>query len=237
VKITGHVSGNGKKKHREFPMATGEMSSGEFAVFLEQSFRLMMEYSTDDAIAFGCMDWRHMSEMLAAIHAVDCQIVNLCVWSKTNAGMGPLYRSAHELVFVFGKRGARRPNNVQLGKYGRYRTNVWTYPGMSSFARRGQKRALDLHPTVKPMAMVADAILDVTSRGSIVLDDPFCGSGTTIVAAERTGRRGYGIELDPGYVDTAVRRWQKMTKKTATHSCGKSFEEVRADRSGPDVAA
>ena len=236
VKINGHVSGKGAKRHREFPMASGEMTSGEFAAFLEQSFRPMMAYCSADAIAFGCMDWRHMSEMLAAIQVVDCELANLCVWNKTNAGMGALYRSAHELVFVFGKRGAKRPNNVQLGKYGRYRTNVWNYPGMNSFARRGQKRALDLHPTVKPVAMVADAILDVTDRGSIVLD-PFSGSGTTILAAERTGRRGYGIELDPRYVDTAIQRWQTMTKKTAMHICGKSFDEVRADRSGPDAGA
>jgi DNA modification methylase len=236
VKINGHVAGKGKNRHREFPMASGEMSPAQFTEFLGQSFGLMMQYSADHAVAFGCMDWRHMSEMLGAIQAVDCELLNLCVWSKTNAGMGSLYRSAHELVFVFGKRGAQRRNNVQLGKYGRYRTNVWTYPGMSSFGRRNQKRTLDLHPTVKPVAMVSDAILDVTERGGIVLD-PFCGSGTTIVAAERTGRRGYGIELDPAYVDTAVRRWQKMTKKAAMHACGKTFDEIAAERSAPDVEA
>jgi DNA modification methylase len=236
VKINGHVSGKGNKKHREFPMASGEMTADEFSQFLEQSFNLMVAFCEDSAVAYACMDWRHMSEISAAICAVDCELINLCVWVKTNAGMGGLYRSSHELVFVFGRHGAKRVNNVQLGKFGRNRTNVWNYPGMNSFARRGRTRGLDYHPTVKPVAMVADAILDVTERGAIVLD-PFCGSGTTILAAERTGRRGYGIELDPAYVDTAVRRWQKITKKTAVHSCGKSFEEICSERSGGDVAA
>ena len=180
------------------------------------------------------MDWRHLAEILQAISAVDGELINVCVWVKTNAGMGGLYRSMHELVLVFGRRGAMRLNNVQLGKYGRNRTNVWNYPGMSSFARRGDTRGLDLHPTVKPIAMVADAILDVTRRHSIVLD-PFCGSGTTILAAERTGRRGYGLELDPAYVDTAVRRWQRMTKKAAVHSSGKTFDDISAARGRGNV--
>ena len=150
-----------------------------------------------------CMDWRHTVEAMDAIEEAGCETINLCVWAKTNGGMGSLYRSAHELVFVFRGRGAKHRNNVQLGRFGRNRTNVWHYPGMNSFARRGRERALDLHPTVKPVAMVADAILDVSKHGDIVLD-PFCGSGTTILAAERTGRRGYGIELDPGYVDLTV---------------------------------
>lgn len=234
--INGHVTGKGHKKHREFAMASGEMSSDEFTEFLKESFRLATSYCTDAAIAYACMDWRHMSEILAAIRAIDHEVLNLCVWSKTNAGMGSLYRSAHELVFVFAKKGAKHINNVQLGKFGRYRTNVWTYPGMNSFARRGRTRGLDYHPTVKPIAMVTDAILDTTERGGIVLD-PFCGSGTTILAAERTGRRGYGIELDPGYVDTTIRRWQKATGKVAIHASGKTFEEIVASRSAPDTSA
>jgi hypothetical protein len=144
-----------------------------------------------------------------------------------------LYRSRHELVFVFGKREATRVNDVQLGKHGRNRTNVWNYPGMNSFARRGRTRGLDLHPTVKPITMVSDAILDVTQCGDIVLD-PFCGSGTTILAAERTGRRGYAIELDPGHVDTAVGRWERMTKQSAVHATGKTFAEMRAERRSED---
>jgi hypothetical protein len=215
-------------------MASGEMRSDQFREFLETAFRLTAGFSTDGAVAYACMDWRHMGEIVQAIGAVDCELINLCVWVKTNAGMGGLYRSGHELVFVFGKRGAKHLNNVQLGKFGRYRTNVWNYPGMSSFAGHGQKRALDLHPTVKPTAMVADAILDVTERGAIVLD-PFCGSGTTILAAERTGRRGYGIELDPIHVDTAVRRWQRATGKTATHESGKSFDDVGSERAVRDA--
>jgi DNA modification methylase len=149
--------------------------------------------------------------------------------------MGSLYRSRHELVFVFGRRDATRVNNVRLGKHGRNRTNVWNYPGMNSFARRGRTRGLDLHPTVKPIALVSDAILDVTHRGDIVLD-PFCGSGTTILAAQRTGRRGYAIELDRGHVDTAIARWQRMTNETALHASGKTFEEVKADRRREDGA-
>ena len=189
----------------------------------------MVSHSVDGATFFACMDWRHLLEIVGAIRALDCELLNLCVWVKTNGGMGSLYRSRHELVFVFGKRGATRVNNVQLGKHGRNRTNVWNYPGMNSFARRGRTRGLDLHPTVKPIAMVTDAILDVTQRGDIVLD-PFCGSGTTILAAERTGRRGYAIELDPGHVDTAIARWERMTKQTAVHASGKTFEEMRAER-------
>ena len=204
VRVNGHVGGKGAKKHREFPMASGELSEDAFTRFLVGAFNLMVSHSVEGATFFACMDWRHMSEIASAIRAIDCELLNLCVWVKTNGGMGSLYRSRHELVFVFGKRGAARVNNVQLGKHGRNRTNVWNYPGMNSFARRGRTRGLDLHPTVKPIAMVADAILDVTQRGDIVLD-PFCGSGTTILAAERTGRRGYAIELDPGHVDTAHR--------------------------------
>lgn len=234
VKVDGHITGKGQNKHREFPMASGEMSQEQFIAFLTEAFRLMTSYCTDFAVAYSCMDWRHMSEILEAIRIIGYEVLNLCVWSKTNAGMGSLYRSAHELVFVFGKIGAKHINNVQLGKFGRYRTNVWTYPGMNSFARRGRTQGLNYHPTVKPIAMAADAILDVTERGSIVLD-PFCGSGTTILAAERTGRRGYGIELDPAYVDTAIRRWQKSTGKVAINSSGKTFDEVAAERLAPNA--
>jgi DNA modification methylase len=237
VKIKGHAStGKGKAKHREFAMASGEMTSPKFRGFLAQSFSQMVSYCAIGAVVYSCMDWRHMAEILAAIDEVDCELINLCVWAKTNAGMGNLYRSGHELVFVFGKRGEKRINNVQLGKFGRYRSNVWTYAGMTSFARRGQTRELDLHPTVKPTAMVADAILDVTERGGIVLD-PFCGSGTTILAAEWTGRRGFGIELDATYVDVAIRRWQKLTRKSAVHSNGKTFDELCSERANADVAA
>jgi DNA modification methylase len=233
VRVNGHVSGKGAKKHREFPMAAGELTENEFCRFLLNAFDLMVSHSVDGATLFACMDWRHQLEIASAIRAIGCELLNLCVWVKTNGGMGSLYRSRHELVFVFGKRGGARVNNVQLGKHGRNRTNVWNYPGMNSFARRGRTRGLDLHPTVKPIAMVSDAMLDVTQRGDIVLD-PFCGSGTTILAAERTGRRGYAIELDCGHVDTAIARWQRMTKQAAVHASGKTFEEMRIERRRED---
>ncbi len=231
VRIKGHVGGKGRRAHREFPMASGEMTGGAFSRFLAEAFGLMASYAREDATIFACMDWRHLGEILSAIQSLDFELINLCVWVKTNGGMGSLYRSRHELVFVCGKRGERRLNNVQLGQYGRNRTNVWNYPGMNSFARRGRTRGLDFHPTCKPILMVADAILDVTRRGDIVLD-PFCGSGTTILAAERLGRRGYGIELDPLYVDLAISRWQKMTKRKAIHSSGKTFDALFAERRG-----
>jgi DNA modification methylase len=235
VRVKGHVSGKGAKKHHEFPMAAGELTEEAFRQFLGDAFGLMISHSVDGATFFACMDWRHLLEIVGTIRALDCELLNLCVWVKINGGMGSLYRSRHELVFVFGRHGATRINNVQLGKHGRNRTNVWNYPGMNSFARRGRVRGLDLHPTVKPIAMVSDAIRDVTQRGDIVLD-PFCGSGTTILAAERTGRRGYAIELDPGHVDTAIGRWERMTRQTALHASDKTFEGVRADRRREDGA-
>lgn len=236
VRVKGHVSGKGAKRHREFPMASGEMSEDEFCRFLVDAFTLTVAHSAEGATFYACMDWRHIREMVGTIRALACEVLNVCVWVKTNGGMGSLYRSRHELVFVFGKPDAKRVNNVQLGKHGRNRTNVWNYPGMNSFARSGRTRGLDLHPTVKPVAMVSDAILDVTERGDVVLD-PFCGSGTTILAAERTGRRGYAIELDPGHVDTALLRWERMTKQAAVHANGKTFDEMRADRRREDNEA
>jgi DNA modification methylase len=229
VPVKGHVGGKGQKKHREFQMAAGEMTGAEFTGFLSDAFRLMVAHSDDNATFYACMDWRHVLEIGEAIRAIDFETLNLCVWVKPNGGMGSLYRSRHEFVFVFAKRGAKRVNNVQLGRHGRNRTNVWNYPGMNSFGRRGRTRGLDLHPTVKPIAMVSDAILDVTRRGDIVLDS-FSGSGTILLSAERTGRRGYAIELDPGYVDTAILRWERMTKQKAIHSSGKTFEEIKGER-------
>lgn len=237
VRVNGHVGGKGRRKHPEFVMASGEMSDREFREFLLTTVCQIVAYSVEHATLFACIDWRHVEEMIGAIRANDCELLNLCVWVKPNAGMGSLYRSRHELVTVFSRKDVQRRNNVQLGKYGRTRTNVWNYSGMNSFARRGQVRGLDLHPTVKPLAMVSDAILDVTAPDDIVLD-PFCGSGTTIIAAERTGRRGYGIELNPLYVDTAIMRWQRMTGQAAVHAVtGKTFDEMRQERQGADVAS
>ncbi|MDP9412519.1 MAG: site-specific DNA-methyltransferase [Pseudomonadota bacterium] len=229
VPIEGHVCGLGKVRHREFAMASGEMSSEEFTSFLAQVFCLLAKNSADGAIHFQCMDWRHAKEILAAGAVGYSELKNLCVWAKSNGGMGSLYRSAHELVFVFKSGAAPHVNNVELGKHGRYRTNVWTYAGANSFgASRDQDLAM--HPTVKPIALVVDAILDCSRRKHIVLD-PFCGSGTTLVAAQKTGRRGYGIELDPLYCDTIIERMHRTFEIEAVLAGdGRTFSEVAAER-------
>jgi len=227
VPISGHVSGNGEVRHREFVMASGEMSEPEFTKFLTDALTLLAHYSLKGSLHYICVDWRHMGELLAAGRAAYSELKNLCVWAKDNAGMGSLYRSQHELVFVFEYGVSSHRNNVHLGRFGRSRSNVWHYPGVNSFARStSEGDLLALHPTVKPVALVADAILDFTARGEIVLD-PFLGSGTTVVAAERTGRVCYGIELDPGYFDTIVRRWQAFTGKSAVHAkSARTFNEM-----------
>jgi len=236
VPIQGHVSGLGKVQHREFAMASGEMSKPEFVAFLTKVFSNLTQVSTDGAIHFQCMDWRHAPDILAAGESVYSELKNICVWAKTNGGMGSLYRSAHELVFVFKSGTAPHINNVELGKNGRYRTNVWSYAGANSFSR-SRDEDLAMHPTVKPVAMIVDAILDCSRRNDIVLD-PFAGSGSTLVAAQRTGRRGYGIEIDPVYCDLIVRRLQELTKcKAVLVGDGRTFEEIAADRALPAPAA
>jgi DNA modification methylase len=227
-KINGHVSGNGSIKHREFAMGSGEMDPGEFAEFLECGLKLICAHTAPGAVIYTCMDWRHMGEMLAAGSSSGCDLLNLCIWVKSNGGMGSFYRSRHELVFVF--RNGKQPhlNNVQLGRFGRSRNNVWNYPGANTFSRRGIEYTSG-HPTVKPIALVADAIMDSTRRNDIVLD-PFLGSGTTILAAERTGRRCFGIEIDPLYVDTAVTRWETMTGQQARNADGVTFAQVKSER-------
>lgn len=217
VPIQGNVSGLGTVQHGEFVMACGEMDEAQFTEFLTRACFLLARHSSNGSLHFVCMDWRHMSELLAAGREVYTELKNLCVWAKDNGGMGSLYRSQHELIFVFKQgRGAHR-NNVQLGEYGRNRSNVWRYPGATSFARQGEEgNLLTLHPTVKPVALVADAIMDCTGRGDIVLD-AFLGSGSTLIAAERVGRRCYGLELDSHYVDTIVRRWQDFSRNQARH--------------------
>jgi DNA modification methylase len=230
VPIDGHASGLGAIHHRPFPMASGEMDKTEFTAFLGEGFRNLAAVSVDGALHSSCMDWRHIGEVLAAGRGVYDELKNLCVWVKDNGGMGSLYRSQHELVFVFKHgRGSHR-NNVQLGQFGRNRSNVWCYPGVNSFARGGAEgNLLALHPTVKPVALVADAILDCSARGDIVLD-AFLGSGTTVIAAERTGRRCYGLELDPRYVDTIIRRWQRLTGGSACHAVsGRSFDDLAGE--------
>jgi hypothetical protein len=229
VKIDGHVSGKGHVQHREFPMGTGEMSKAEFTTFLTSSLSGICRHAVPGALVYFCMDWRHMEETLAAGAATGCELVNLCVWVKSNGGMGSLYRSRHELVFVFRKGPEQHQNNVQLGRFGRNRTNIWNYNGANSFARRGSQRGTDLHPTVKPILMVFDAILDCTSRNDIIFD-PFLGSGTTLLAAERTGRKCHGVELDPLYVDTAIERWQRMTGRKALSPFGETFDFLKTKR-------
>jgi DNA modification methylase len=229
VRIEGHVSGAGRIHHREFAMAAGEMSEQEYIGFLHQALSNLAGHCVDGAVIFACIDWRHLYELQTAVRRAELTMLNLCVWAKTNAGMGSFYRSQHELVMVLKKGSAPHRNNVELGRYGRYRTNVWRYEGATSI-RPSRRAELELHPTVKPVALVADAIKDVTRRGDLVLDS-FAGSGTTILAAERTSRRCYALEIDPGYVDVAVRRWQRLTGLEVTHAdTGLAFDQVAASR-------
>lgn len=225
VVIDGHVSGKGRVTHREFPMASGEMSEGEFIDFLTTSLSQICAHTVPGALIYTCMDWRHMMELHAACRAAGCDLVNLCVWVKSNGGLGSLYRSRHELVFVFRNGHEAHLNNVQLGRFGRNRTNVWNYAGANTFAYEAAKS----HPTVKPLLLVSDAILDSTKRSDIVLD-PFLGSGTTVLAAERTNRRCYGIELDPLYTDTTIERWQRMSGGKAHSHFGETFDQIKARR-------
>jgi hypothetical protein len=232
VPIIGHVGGNGAVQHREFVMASGEMSSPEFTSFLHSVFGQLAAYSTDGSIHYQCMDWRHVKEMLAAGNAYT-DLKNICVWAKNNGGMGSLYRSQHELVFVFKSGLAPHINNVELGKHGRNRTNVWNYAGVNSFG--ANRDDLILHPTVKPVAMVADAIKDCSHRKGIVLD-PFAGSGTTLIAAEQTGRRGYGVEIDPHYCDVVIRRLKTVCGLTAVlEATGVDFGDTVIARGIKDV--
>jgi DNA modification methylase len=231
VRIEGHASGLGATHHREFAMASGEMTSDQFVLFLTAALKNLAQNSSDGSVHYICMDWRHQRELLTAAKEAYGELVNLCVWVKTNAGMGSLYRSQHELVYVFKNGTGPHRNNVQLGQYGRNRTNVWQYPGANSFGRSSEEgNLLALHPTVKPVALIADAILDCSARGDIVLD-AFVGSGSTLIAAERVGRSCYGIEIDPLYVDTAVRRWQRYTGDCAIHAVtGRTFDDLAVER-------
>jgi DNA modification methylase len=229
VCIDGNICGKGAVRHREFAMASGEMSQEAFAEFLTTAFRRLAAHSIDGAIHDICIDWRHIAEMMAAGNQVYSELKNVCVWVKTNGGMGSFYRSRHELIFVWKSGTAPHINNFELGQHGRNRTNVWEYPGISSM-RAGRLEELAMHPTVKPVELVADAIKDCSPRNGIVLD-PFLGSGTTVIAAERTGRRAHGVEIDPAYVDVAIKRWQTYTAKKATLAAtGQTFEEVEEAR-------
>lgn len=229
VPIDGHVCGSGRIRHREFSMGAGEMDKAAFTRFLIEALTPAAARCQDGAIAFICMDWRHMGELLAAGEVVSYELKNLCVWNKTNGGMGTFYRSKHELIFVFKVGSAPHLNTFGLGDTGRYRTNVWDYPGVNSF-RSGRLEELALHPTVKPVALVADAIKDCSRRGDIVLD-PFGGSGTTLIAAQQTGRRARLIEYDPAYCDVILRRYEAATGDRAfLATTGQRFEDVAERR-------
>jgi DNA modification methylase len=230
VRIRGNVGGLGQVQHGEFVMASGEMSEAEFTAFLTSVLSNLARFSQDGAIHFVCIDWRHLLEVTTAGRSAYASLKNVCIWAKDNGGMGSFYRAQHEFVFVFKNGTAPHINNFGLGEKGRYRTNLWSYAGVNTF-RPGRHDELGMHPTVKPVALVADAIRDCSKRGGIVLD-AFSGSGTTLIAAERTGRAGAALELDPKYVDVAVRRWQRFTGKNAKLAgLGETFEAVSSSRS------
>jgi DNA modification methylase len=230
VPIDGYVTGFGKVHHPEFAIASGEMSASQFTDFLMTVLVNLIRRSSHGALHFICMDWRHAKELITAAGSMYTEFKNLCVWVKENAGQGSLYRSQHELIFVFKTGNKSHRNNIQLGQYGRYRTNVWNYRRVNSLSQATDEGDLSrLHPTIKPVELVADAILDCTARKDIVLD-PFLGSGTTLIAAQRTGRVCYGMELAPHYVDTGVRRWQAFTGQNAVHELtGRTFNEIEKE--------
>ncbi len=235
VKIDGNVCGLGSVKHREFAFASGEMSQSQFTAFLADTLGNAASVMRDGAIAFVCMDWRHMGELLSAGNSVFTELKNLVVWNKTNGGMGAFYHSKHELLFVFKHGTAEHTNSFGLGETGRYRTNVWDYAGISSISG-SRSEELAMHPTVKPVALIADAIRDCSRRGEVVLDC-FGGSGSTLIAAEKTGRSARLIEYDPLYCDTIVRRWEKLAGKRALLAVtNETFEDLADNRLGVDLA-
>ena len=232
------VQGRGRIKHPEFAYASGEMSEQEYICFLKDGLGNAARVSIEGSVHYVCTDWRHVAELVAAGRVVYGAMLNTCIWCKTNPGQGSYYRSQHELIAVFRVGKVGHQNNIQLGRFGRSRSNVWTYPGVSGFGA-GRMEVLAMHPTVKPVALVADAMRDCTTKGDIVLD-PFVGSGTTILAAEKIGRRGYGLDCEPRYVDVAIVRWQKYTKAEAVlEGDGRTYAEVKAERlnRGHDITA
>lgn len=236
VKIAGHVGGRGKTKHREFVCASGEMSSEQYQHFLQETLGLCARYALDGSIHYVCMDWRHSPELLAVGTAVFTELKNICIWVKTNAGQGSFYRNQHEFVFVYKHGRAAHLNTFGLGAGGRSRSNVWRYAGVNTF-RAGRMDELTMHPTVKPVALVADAMKDCSRRDSVILD-AFAGSGTTIMAAEQIGRRAHCVEIEPAYADVAIRRWQRFTGRDAIlEITGQTFDELAAERSGVVASA
>lgn len=228
VKIQGHVCGSGQTKHKEFAFASGEMNVAEFISFLKTSMANIAKHSVENSVHYICMDWRHISELLSVSQDIYAKMLNMVVWCKKNGGMGSFYRSQHELICIFQNGKGSHVNNVELGKHGRYRTNVWHYAGVNSFG--SEQKNLKMHPTVKPVELVRDAILDASKRGDIVLD-AFLGSGTTLIAAEKAGRVCYGIEYEPLYIDTIIRRYYELTGNWAIHqSSQKSYEQLLQEK-------
>jgi DNA modification methylase len=229
VPIDGHVSGGGRHRHREFAQASGEMSAEAFTAFLQEAMTLACQWSADGALGYWAMDWRHVVEIGTAGLAAYDRFINMAVWAKNQPGMGSFYRSQHELFFVFAKGGAPYRNNVQLGRFGRSRSNVWSYPSAASLARTAEEgNPLAMHPTVKPLALISDILLDASVRGDLVAD-PFAGSGTTLIAAEKLGRRARVLEIDSAYCDAILTRWQKWTGETARRARdGVAFADAAA---------
>ena len=234
IPIEGFVSGLGEKKHKDFKMASGEMSGEAFQEFVDTFSRLIAEYLEEGGVVFSCIDWRSHDRIVAGGERAGLTHINTLVWNKGSGGMGGLYRSAHELIPLLCKGKTPKTNNVELGRHGRDRTNVWSYPGANK-PGSSAAQALKHHPTPKPVEMVEDALLDVTNRGELVLD-PFLGSGTTLLAAERSGRIAAGIELDPAYVDVCIRRWQEMTGLEAVNAgTRQTFNETAAVKVAEDA--
>jgi DNA modification methylase len=227
VRVDGHTGGRGRIKHREFACASGEMTSDQYVVFLQETLGQCVRHTIDGGITYVCTDWRHARELLEAGGTVFDELKNICVWAKTTPGQGTFYRSQHELVFVYKRGQAPHLNTFELGQHGRSRSNVWTYAGANTF-RAGRMDELRMHPTIKPVALIADAMRDCSRRGSIILD-AFAGSGSTIMAAEQVGRRGFCMEIDPGYVDVTIRRWQRFTGRDAIlEATAQTFDELFA---------
>lgn len=231
VRIANNVSGLGTIRHKDFAMACGEMDRAQYTAFLAQTCSLMARHGIDGSLHYVFIDWRHVGELLAAGEGIYSDLKNIYIWVKPHTGMSAFYRSRHELVLVFKYGHASHRNNILLGKYGRDRTNIWEYPTPRTLSDEGN--LLSLHPTVKPVRLIADAILDCTGRSDIILD-AFLGSGSALIAAQRVGRRCFGMELAPGYVDIIVRRWQAYSGSEAIHvETGKTFAQLEAQRSIP----
>ena len=225
VKIAGNVTRSRLAARRDFAMAKGELTSAQFQAFLQTTCSHCVRFSKNGSIHYICIDWRHLPELFAAGASVYTELKNLVVWAKTNAGMGSFYRSQHELIVVYKSGTLPHINNIELGRHGRNRSNVWSYLGQNAL-NGTRKSKLSLHPTCKPVAMIADAIRDCSNRGDVILDC-FGGAGTTLIAAEKTGRRARLIELNPTFVDVTIERWQRLTGQTAYHAVtGRPFSPV-----------